>query len=78
VPPLFASSEKPHSADTPILKRHSAFGFAAGRILRYVPSGKGSRILLMPVDQPTTGAFGGTNLALSFVTSAQQGLSEIA
>lgn len=49
--------------------------WGAGRIVRYAPDGRVDRILRMPVSQPTSCAFGGTDLKTLYITSASQGLS---
>jgi L-arabinonolactonase len=46
------------------------------RLVRYAPDGRIDRIVDMPVEQPTSCAFGGEDLATLFVTSARTGLSE--
>jgi L-arabinonolactonase len=48
------------------------------RIVRYRPDGSVDRIVKMPVEQPTSCAFGGPDLATLYVTSARDGLSEAA
>jgi sugar lactone lactonase YvrE len=48
------------------------------RIVRYRPDGSIDRIVEMPVEQPTSCAFGGPDLSTLYVTSARDGLSEAA
>jgi sugar lactone lactonase YvrE len=48
--------------------------WGGGCVIRYAPDGRVDRILDVPVSQPTCVAFGGPNLDLLFVTSAQSGL----
>ncbi|HWE47195.1 MAG TPA: SMP-30/gluconolactonase/LRE family protein [Caulobacteraceae bacterium] len=48
------------------------------RIVRYRPDGSVDRIVKMPVEQPSSCAFGGPDLATLYVTSARDGLSELA
>jgi L-arabinonolactonase len=48
------------------------------RLVRYRPDGTVDRIIPMPVEQPTSCAFGGENLDTLFITSARDGLSEAA
>jgi sugar lactone lactonase YvrE len=45
------------------------------RMVRYAPDGGIDRIVPMPVEQPTSCAFGGPDLATLYVTSARDGLS---
>lgn len=46
------------------------------RVVRYAPDGTIDRVVAMPVQQPTSCAFGGDDLSTLYVTSARQGLSE--
>lgn len=46
------------------------------RIVRYAPDGSINRIVDVPVEQPTSCAFGGPGLATLYVTSAREGLAE--
>jgi sugar lactone lactonase YvrE len=52
--------------------------WGAWRIVRYAPDGAIDRIVEVPVEQPTSCAFGGDDLATLFVTSAWDGLSKAA
>jgi sugar lactone lactonase YvrE len=45
------------------------------RVVRYAPDGSIDRVIDMPVEQPTSCAFGGEDLETLFVTSAWDGLS---
>jgi sugar lactone lactonase YvrE len=45
------------------------------RIVRYAPDGRIDRVVPMPVEQPTSCAFGGADLTTLFITSARDGLS---
>jgi sugar lactone lactonase YvrE len=47
----------------------------AGRVVRYAPDGRIDRIVPMPVEQPTSCAFGGAAFSTLFITSAWDGLS---
>jgi sugar lactone lactonase YvrE len=46
------------------------------RISRYGPDGKTRQTIRMPVQRPTSCAFGGPDLSVLYVTSARMGLSE--
>jgi sugar lactone lactonase YvrE len=46
------------------------------RITRYDPTGEIERVIYLPVQRPTSCAFGGTDLNQLFITSAWTGLSE--
>jgi len=48
------------------------------RVVRYTPAGRVDREIALPVQQPTSCAFGGPDLDVLFVTSAREGLSEAA
>lgn len=48
--------------------------WGGGRVLRLAPDGRTDRVLEVPVAQPSCVAFGGADLDLLFVTSAQHGL----
>ena len=50
--------------------------WGSGKVVRYTPAGKTDIVLDLPVSQPTCVAFGGTDLGLLFVTSAQEGLDK--
>lgn len=52
--------------------------WGAWRIVRYAPDGTIDRIVETPVEQPSSCAFGGSDLATLYVTSAREGLSEAA
>lgn len=49
--------------------------WGAGRVVRYTPEGRIDRVVEMPVERPTSCAFGGADLATLYVTSAWDGLS---
>jgi sugar lactone lactonase YvrE len=49
--------------------------WGGSRIVRYAPNGSIDRVIEVPVDQPTSCAFGGENLATLYVTTARWGLS---
>lgn len=50
--------------------------WGAGRIVRYAPDGRVDMILPMPVEQPTSCAFGGPDLTTLYITSAWDGLTD--
>jgi hypothetical protein len=47
----------------------------SGRVVRYDPTGRVDRILVMPVSQPTCVALGGSRIDTPFITSARYGMS---
>jgi sugar lactone lactonase YvrE len=50
--------------------------WGGSQLVRYAPDGGIDRIVAMPVEQPTSCAFGGPELDTLFVTSAWDGLSD--
>ena len=50
--------------------------WGAARIVRYAPDGSVDRVVDMPVDQPTSCAFGGADLSTLYITTARKGLSD--
>jgi sugar lactone lactonase YvrE len=52
--------------------------WGAWRIVRYSPDGRIDRIVEKPVEQPSSCAFGGADLATLYVTSAREDLSAAA
>jgi sugar lactone lactonase YvrE len=52
--------------------------WGGARIVRYAPNGAVDRVLPVPVDQPTSCAFGGDDLATLYITTARKGLSDAA
>jgi L-arabinonolactonase len=49
--------------------------WGGSRIVRYSPNGVVDRIVTLPVEQPTSCAFGGSDLSTLFITTARKGLS---
>ena len=49
--------------------------WGAWRVVRYAPDGRIDRIVSVPVEQPSSCAFGGPDLTTMYVTSAHDGLS---
>jgi sugar lactone lactonase YvrE len=47
-------------------------------VSRYGPDGKVRQVVSMPVQRPTSCAFGGRNFSMLYITSARMGLSEAA
>ncbi len=52
--------------------------WGGGRLVRYRPDGTLDRLIHLPVEQPTACAFGGPDLATLYITSAWQGLTDVA
>lgn len=50
--------------------------WGGSRVVRYAPDGNIDHILELPVSQPTCVAFGGADMDMLFVTTADKGLSE--
>ncbi|MCV0424157.1 MAG: SMP-30/gluconolactonase/LRE family protein [Roseibium sp.] len=50
--------------------------FGAGKVLRISPDGEVVGAIHLPVSQPTSCTFGGSNLRTLFVTTARQGLAQ--
>jgi sugar lactone lactonase YvrE len=50
--------------------------YDGGRITRYTPDGRVDRVVEVPLQRPTSCAFGGAGLRTLFVTTASQKLSE--
>ena len=46
------------------------------RIVRYAPDGSVDRVIEVPVEQPSSCAFGGPDMTTLFITSAREYLSE--
>ena len=40
--------------------------------MRYAPDGRVDRVIVMPVQRPTCGAFGGADLDILYITTASQ------
>jgi sugar lactone lactonase YvrE len=52
--------------------------WGAWRLVRYAPDGRIDRVIHVPVEQPSSCAFGGPDLDLLYVTSAREGLDATA
>ena len=50
--------------------------WGAWRLVRYEPEGRIDRIVEVPVQQPSSCAFGGPSLETLYITSAAEGLSD--
>jgi sugar lactone lactonase YvrE len=50
--------------------------YDGGCVTRYAPDGSTDRVIKMPVQRPTSCAFGGEDLSILYVTSASLGLTE--
>ncbi len=50
--------------------------WGAWRVVRYAPDGRIDRIVPMPVEQPSSCAFGGPDLSILYITSARDGLPD--
>lgn len=51
-------------------------GYDGWRLTRYAPDGRVDRVVNLPIQRPTSCAFGGPGLATLYVTTARQRLSE--
>jgi L-arabinonolactonase len=49
-----------------------------GRVMRYAPDGTADLCIEVPTLQPTRPAFGGADLNTLYITSAREGLSDVA
>jgi sugar lactone lactonase YvrE len=52
--------------------------WGAWRLLRYAPDGAIDQVVEMPVEQPSSCAFGGADLSTLYITSAREGLEPAA
>ena len=50
--------------------------FNAWRVVRYAPDGRVDRVIELPVEYPTSCAFGGPNFDVLYVTTASQRITE--
>jgi sugar lactone lactonase YvrE len=50
--------------------------FGTGEVRRYTPDGALDTVIRLPVDQPTSMAFGGHDLATLYITTAREALTE--
>jgi sugar lactone lactonase YvrE len=49
--------------------------FGAGEVRRYTPAGDLDTVITLPVDQPTSLAFGGEDLATLYITTAREDMT---
>jgi sugar lactone lactonase YvrE len=49
--------------------------FGRGEVRRYTPAGDLDTVIRLPVDQPTSAAFGGDDLATLYITTARENLT---
>lgn len=49
--------------------------FGSGEVRRYTPAGDLDTVIRLPVDQPTSVAFGGDDLSTLYITSARENLT---
>jgi sugar lactone lactonase YvrE len=50
--------------------------FGTGEVRRYTPSGDLDTVIRLPVDQPTSVAFGGDDLSTLYITTARENLTQ--
>ncbi len=50
--------------------------WGAWRVVRYAPDGRIDMVIPMPVQQPSSCAFGGADLSTLYITSAHDGLTQ--
>lgn len=77
-PRVFATTEPPGFPDGSTVDAEGYLWnaqFDAWRLVRYAPDGRIDRIVALPVQRPTSCAFGGPDLATLYVTTASQKMS---
>ena len=75
---VFATTEPPGFPDGSTVDAEGCVWnaqFDAWRVVRYAPDGRIDRVIEMPVQRPTSCAFGGADLATLYITTASQKLS---
>ena len=50
--------------------------FGTGEVRRYTPAGDLDAVIRLPVDQPTSMAFGGDDLSTLYITTARENFTE--
>jgi len=75
---LFSSSEPPGFPDGATVDAEGflwSAQFKASQVVRYAPDGRIDRVIALPVDKPTSVAFGGAGLDVLYITTASQAMS---
>ena len=75
---VFATTEPPGFPDGATVDAEGHLWnaqFDAWRVVRYAPDGRIDRVIELPVQRPTSCAFGGPDLATLYITTASQKMS---